>query len=207
MKKTYTIPWTYCIRRYNTFTRRTFQYQKDASKFPKEIKQFLGLIGYYRKFVPRFSDLVRPLNALMRKNMEFEWTQKCRESFELLKTSLMMDPILTYPDPNLPSTYIGESGRSLGERVKEHFKAPFHIHHHSTTTGHPMDPDQFNIVHKEANCHSRTVKEVMFICMQDPTLNRNLGKYQLPHIWDLLLQTYPTLQCKPTNHPTTSSTT
>ena len=38
----------------------------------------------------------------MRKNTEFEWTQQCQESFELLKTSLMTDPILTYPDPNLP---------------------------------------------------------------------------------------------------------
>ena len=71
-------------------------------KTPKEIKQFLGLIGYYRKIVPRFSGLARPLNALMRKNTKFEWTQKCQESFKLLKTSLMMDPILTYPDPNLP---------------------------------------------------------------------------------------------------------
>ena len=69
---------------------------------PKEVKQFLGLIGYYRKFVHRFSDLARPLNALTRKNTEFEWTQVCQESFELLKASLMMEPILTYPDPNLP---------------------------------------------------------------------------------------------------------
>ena len=92
------------------------------------------------------------------------------------------------PHINCPSAYIGESGRSLGERVKEHFKAPSLIHHHITTTGHPMDPDQFNIVHKEVNSHSRTIKEAMFICMQDPTLNRNLGKYQLLYIWDHLLQ-------------------
>ena len=52
-------------------------------KTPKEIKQFLGLIGYYRKFVPRFSDLARPLNALTRKNTKFKWTQKCKESFKL----------------------------------------------------------------------------------------------------------------------------
>ena len=76
------------------------------------------------------------------------------------------------PNINCPSAYIGESGRSLGERVKEHFKAPSPIHHHSTTTGHPMDPDQFNILHKEVNSHSRTIKEAMFICMQDPTPNR-----------------------------------
>ena len=62
------------------------------------------------------------------------------------------------PQINCPSAYIGESGRSLGERVKEHFKAPSPIHHHSTTTGHPMDPDQFNIVHKEVSSHSRTIK-------------------------------------------------
>ena len=71
-------------------------------KTPKEVKQFLGLIGYYHKFVPRFSDLARPLNALTRKNLSFEWTPVCQESFELLKTSLKTEPILTYPDPNLP---------------------------------------------------------------------------------------------------------
>ena len=71
-------------------------------KAPKEVKQFLGLIGYYQKFVPRFSDLARPLNVLTRRNVEFEWTQVCQESFNLLKTSLMTEPILTYPDPNLP---------------------------------------------------------------------------------------------------------
>ena len=71
-------------------------------KTPKEVKQFLGLIGYYRKFVPRFSDLAWPLSALTRKNVEFEWTPVCQESFELLKVGLMTEPILTYPDPNLP---------------------------------------------------------------------------------------------------------
>ena len=71
-------------------------------KTPKEIKQFLGLVGYYRKFVPRFSDLARPLNALTRKDIPFEWTPICQESFQLLKASLMSEPILTYPDPNYP---------------------------------------------------------------------------------------------------------
>ena len=67
------------------------------------------------------------------------------------------------PQINCPSTYIGESGRSLGERIKEHFKAPSPIHLHSTTTGHPMDPEQFSIVHKEVNSQSRTIKEAMSI--------------------------------------------
>ena len=69
---------------------------------PKEVKQFLGLIGYYRKFAPQFSDLARPLNALTQKDTVFEWAQICQESFDLLKACLMMEPILTYPDPSLP---------------------------------------------------------------------------------------------------------
>ena len=81
------------------------------SKTPKEVKQFLGLIGYYRKFVPRFSDLARPLNALTRKNVEFEWTQVCQESFDLLKVSLMTEPILTYPNPNLPYVLFTDAGK------------------------------------------------------------------------------------------------
>ena len=52
--------------------------------------------------MPRFSDLAPPLNALTRKDVEFEWTPMCQESFELLKASLMTEPILTYPDPHLP---------------------------------------------------------------------------------------------------------
>ena len=76
--------------------------KKLPPKTPKKIKQFLGLIGYYRKFVPRFSDWARPLNALTRKDVKFEWTLMCQESFELWKTSLMTDPILACPDPNLP---------------------------------------------------------------------------------------------------------
>ena len=62
-------------------------------KTPKEVRQFIGLIGYYRKW---------PLNAFTRKDVTFEWTPICQESFEMLKTSLMKEPYLTYPDPSLP---------------------------------------------------------------------------------------------------------
>ena len=54
----------------------------------KEIKQFLGLTGYYRKFVPRFADISRPLTTLMKKDTKFEWTSACQKSFELLKEAL-----------------------------------------------------------------------------------------------------------------------
>ena len=69
---------------------------------PKEVKQFLGLIGYYRKFVPRFVDIARPLTNLTQLDQPFEWTDKCQTSFELLKEALIKEPILRFPDPNKP---------------------------------------------------------------------------------------------------------
>ena len=68
-------------------------------KSPKEVKQFLGLIGYYRKFIPRFSDLSRPLTRLTRHDAKFEWNQQCQKSFDHLRELLMQYPILRYPDP------------------------------------------------------------------------------------------------------------
>ena len=65
---------------------------------PKEIKQFLGLTGYYRKFVPRFSDMARPLTKLLAHDCEFEWTNQCDISFQMLKDMLCSAPILKYPN-------------------------------------------------------------------------------------------------------------
>ena len=73
-----------------------------APTTPKEVKQFLGLIGYYRKFVPQFADIARPLTSLTKKDIEFHWTEKCQASFELLKEALMKEPILRYPNPKDP---------------------------------------------------------------------------------------------------------
>ena len=52
----------------------------------KEVKQFLGLVGYYRKFIPHYADIERPLHALTRKDTVFEWSDICQQSFDLLKT-------------------------------------------------------------------------------------------------------------------------
>ena len=71
-------------------------------KTPKEVKQFLGLIGYYRKFVPRFSDIARSLMNLTRHDIEFMWSEKCDKAFKHLKELLMEHPILRYPDPGHP---------------------------------------------------------------------------------------------------------
>ena len=70
-----------------------------ALRTAKDVKQFLGLIGYYRKFVPRFADISRPLTKLTRHNVVFEWTDQCSKAFNHLRELLMEYPILRYPDP------------------------------------------------------------------------------------------------------------
>ena len=69
---------------------------------PKKIKQFLGLTGYYRKFIPRFSDMARPLTKLLAHDCEFVWTNQCDISFQMLKDTLCSALILKYPDTSKP---------------------------------------------------------------------------------------------------------
>ena len=97
------------------------------------------------------------------------------------------------PHINCPEEYIGETGRAFGDRLKEHLRAPSPIHQHTSSTGHPISPDCFSILHREAQGTTRNIKETMFIRANDPSLNRNLGKYQLPQVWDQILPDTPAL--------------
>ena len=83
--------------------------------------------------------------------------------------------------------YIGESSRVFGERFKEHQKAPSPIFDHTNTTGHIINIDNFSIVGREDQTLKRAIKEILFIRVNDPSLNRNIGKFHLPHIWDEVL--------------------
>ncbi|KAL0560316.1 hypothetical protein IC582_000717 [Cucumis melo] len=62
-----------------------------------EVRSFLGLAGYYRRFIEDFSRLALPLTALTRKNVKFEWSDKCEQSFQELKKRLVTAPILALP--------------------------------------------------------------------------------------------------------------
>ena len=82
-----------------------------APKYAKEIKQFLGLTGYYRKFVLRFADISRPLTRLTRKETTFRWTPECQKSFELLKSYLCDETILKYADTSKPYTLYTDASK------------------------------------------------------------------------------------------------
>lgn len=71
-------------------------------KNPKQIKQFLGLIGYYRRFIPNMSKVAKPINNLLKKNTPFVWTSEHQRAFENLRDCLCNEPILRYPDFKKP---------------------------------------------------------------------------------------------------------
>lgn len=74
-----------------------------VSKFPepknqKELKSFLGLVGYYRKFIQNFAKTSKPLTKLLKKDTKFIWDASCSIAFQTLKESIISPPILQYPD-------------------------------------------------------------------------------------------------------------
>ena len=62
-----------------------------------KIRSFLGLAGYYRKFVERFSKIATPLTSLTKKEEPFLWSEACQQSFDELKRRLTSTPVLTLP--------------------------------------------------------------------------------------------------------------
>ena len=66
-------------------------------KTVKEVRSFIGLSSYYRRFVKDFAKLARPLHRLTEKDTSFEWTTECQEAFNSLKAALASPPILGYP--------------------------------------------------------------------------------------------------------------
>lgn len=81
----------------------------------REVRSYLGMTSYYRKYVPEFSKIARPLTALTRKHAKFKWTKEAQEAFETLKQCLVKAPILAFPDISAPfQLYTDASQYALG---------------------------------------------------------------------------------------------
>nr|ABA94769.1 retrotransposon protein, putative, Ty3-gypsy subclass [Oryza sativa Japonica Group] len=70
----------------------------NPPKNVSEIRSFLGLAGYYRRFIEGFSKLARPMTELLKKEKKFQWSAACEDSFQELKKRLTTAPVLTLPD-------------------------------------------------------------------------------------------------------------
>ena len=80
-----------------------------------EIRSFLGLAGYYRRFVPEFSKIARPMTELLKKGVRFSWGNNCEQAFQTLRKLLTSAPVLAQPDITRPfDVYCDASGMSFG---------------------------------------------------------------------------------------------
>nr|ABA98580.1 retrotransposon protein, putative, Ty3-gypsy subclass [Oryza sativa Japonica Group] len=68
-------------------------------KTVSEIRSFLGLAGYYRRFIENFSKIAKPMTRLLQKDVKYKWSEECEQSFQELKSRLISAPILILPDP------------------------------------------------------------------------------------------------------------
>ena len=89
--------------------------QWERPKTITEIRSFVGLAGYYKRFIEGLSKIVAPLTQLTRKDHPFTWTEQCDKSFEELKRRLTNALVLTIPDINKPfNVFCDASYQELG---------------------------------------------------------------------------------------------
>ena len=87
----------------------------QPSKNATEVRSFLGLAGYYRRYVKHFAAIAGSLHALTRKYAVFHWSSECQDAFDRLKTFLTTSPITAFPDFSLPfRLYTEASTAGLG---------------------------------------------------------------------------------------------
>jgi len=92
--------------------------------FVCDIRSILGMSGYYRKFVPNYADIARPLTQLTKKHSRFHWTDECQQSFDMLCDALVSALILAYPDVTKAyKLYTNASQYAVGGILTQDFHA------------------------------------------------------------------------------------
>nr|GFC26958.1 putative reverse transcriptase domain-containing protein [Tanacetum cinerariifolium] len=112
-----------------------------SPKSPTEIRQFLGLAGYYQRFIEGFSKIAKPMTKLTQKKVKFEWGDKQEAAFQLLKQKLCSAPSLALPKGSKDFiVYCDASNKGLGvvlmqrEKVISYASHQLKIHENNYTT-------------------------------------------------------------------------
>ena len=138
------------------------QLQPPSSK--KEIRSFIGSCSYYRKFLPNFSGVAKPLIDLTRKNTHFKWENVHQAAFDSLKASLTKVPFLAYPDITKPFTLTTDAsdyciGACLSQLNEENVEVPVYFISHKLSATQTRWPT----IEKEAYAIFYAVKKLDYI--------------------------------------------
>ena len=82
-----------------------------------ELRQFLGLVGFYRKFILFFADITICLNKMLGKGATFDWIEQCENAFNLLTEELTKMPALQYSNPNKPFQLFTDASKHSCSRI------------------------------------------------------------------------------------------
>ena len=105
---------------------------KSRPRNVKEVQSFIGLASYYRRFIPNFSRIAKPIVHLSKKDVKFKWDDDCQTAFDELKKNLSSSPILTFPDFEKPfivttdASFEGIGGVLTQIRDKKHFPIAYY---------------------------------------------------------------------------------
>ncbi|GJT51236.1 retrotransposon protein, putative, ty3-gypsy subclass [Tanacetum coccineum] len=138
-----------------------------SPKTPTEIRQFLGLAGYYRRFIEGFSKIAKPMTKLTQKKVKFEWGDKQEAAFQLLKQKLCSAPILALPEGSEDFiVYCDASIKGLGavlmqrEKVISYVSRQLKIYEKNYTT-HDLELGAHILNQKELNMRQRRWLELL----------------------------------------------
>lgn len=93
----------------------------------KELRSFLGSTGYFRRFIPKYSIIARPLEELLRESAVFDWTEECSKAFDNLKECLTKHPIVQLPDMEKPFIVRTDaSGFAIGGMLAQKYGGKIH---------------------------------------------------------------------------------
>ena len=98
-----------------------------APKTVKQVRQFLGFAGFYRRFMPPdYATVIAPLTNLTKKDTPFHWTSQCDRAFNKVKTLLTTTPVLTHPDFSLPfHVHCDASGKGIGAVLSQYVNGAY----------------------------------------------------------------------------------
>ncbi|GJY34568.1 putative reverse transcriptase domain-containing protein [Tanacetum coccineum] len=106
---------------YAKFSKCEFWLSKASPKMPIEFRQFLGLAGYYRRFIKGFSKIAKPMTKLTQKKVKFVWGDKQEAAFQLIKQKLCRAPILALPEgSHILRCFDQRFGRYVNTKRKDH---------------------------------------------------------------------------------------